>query len=223
MEILKWKSEPHTDHRFTINIYNMKRAIVWTVAALLAGGLSVFAQNNRSIEEEINQSQQVTTIMIIEDPEPEIVEEVVPEYIQIAPEHKEEIVDEGSKTVREEIVVKEMPVMPQSKRGEEIFYTVEQQAEFPGGQAEMMKWINENLRYPEEAAGAFGRVIVQFVVEKDGSIGDVTVVRSKEKHLDAEAVRVVKSMPKWTPGMNNGVVVRSYFTLPVKFSAPAEE
>lgn len=201
----------------------MKRTIVWTVAALLAGEFSAFAQNNRTIEEEINQSRQLTTIMIIEDPEPEVIEEVNPEYIQIASEHKEVIVDEGFKSVREEIVVKEMPGMPQSKRGEEIFVEVEKQAEFPGGQAEMMKWINANLRYPEEARGAFGRVIVRFVVEKDGSIGDVTVVRSKEKHLDAEAVRVVKSMPKWTPGMNNGIVVRSYYTLPVKFSAPAEE
>lgn len=197
----------------------MKRAIVWTVAALLAGGLSVFAQNNRSIEEEINQSQQVTTIMIIEDPEPEIVEEVVPEYIQIAPEHKQEIVDEGSKTVREEIVVKEMPVMPQPKRGEEIFVAVEQQAEFPGGHAAAMKWISNNLRYPETARDKDiqGRVIVKFVVEKDGSIGAATIAKGVDEDIDREALRIVRKMPRWRPAKTNGQPVRSYFTLPVTF------
>ena len=197
----------------------MKRTIVWTVAALLAGEFSAFAQNNRTIEEEINESQQVTTIMIIEDPEPEVVEEINPEYIQIAPEHKEVIEDEGFKTVREEIVVKEMPVMPKSERGEEIFVAVEQQAEFPGGQAEMMKWINANLRYPESAqlTDVQGRVIVKFVVEKDGSIGAATIAKSVDSDLDREALRIVKKMPRWHPAKNNGQAVRSYYTIPVTF------
>ena len=96
---------------------------------------------------------------------------------------------------------------------------MEQPAEFPGGMAKLMSWLSSNIRYPEAAAqnDIQGRVIVKFVVEKDGSIGNVTVVKGVDKDLDREAIRVVKKMPKWQPGKNNGVSVRSYFNLPVTF------
>ena len=82
-----------------------------------------------------------------------------------------------------------------------------------------MKWLSSNLRYPELAQqnNVQGKVIVKFTVEKDGSITNPTVVRGVDKDLDREAIRVVKKMPRWTPGKNNGAAVRSYFTLPVTF------
>ncbi len=121
------------------------------------------------------------------------------------------------KAVQEQVVVKEPePVKPKE---EEIFVAVEQPAEFPGGQAALMKWLGNNIRYPEaaQANDVQGRVIVKFVVEKDGSIGSASIVKGVDKDLDKEALRVVKKMPKWQPGKNNGAPVRSYFTLPVTF------
>ena len=96
---------------------------------------------------------------------------------------------------------------------------VEQQAEFPGGQAALMKWLSNNIRYPEAAQqnDIQGRVVVKFVVEKDGSVGHAEIARGVDKDLDREALRVVNKMPKWQPGKNNGVAVRSYFNLPVTF------
>ena len=82
-----------------------------------------------------------------------------------------------------------------------------------------MKWLQKNIKYPSIAAenGVQGRVIVQFVVNKDGSIVDPVVLRSVDPYLDKEAIRVVKSMPKWKPGEQRGKPVRVKFTLPVMF------
>jgi protein TonB len=102
---------------------------------------------------------------------------------------------------------------------EEIFVVVENQPEFPGGQAAMMKFLSENIKYPVIAQenGIQGRVICNFVVERDGSITDVQVVRGVDPSLDKEAVRVIQSMPRWKPGMQRGKPVRVRFTLPVVF------
>ncbi|MCH5231701.1 MAG: energy transducer TonB, partial [Muribaculaceae bacterium] len=85
--------------------------------------------------------------------------------------------------------------------------------------AALMKWLSNNIRYPEAAQqnDIQGRVVVKFVVEKDGSIGHAEIARGVDKDLDREALRVVNKMPKWQPGKNNGVAVRSYFNLPVTF------
>ena len=90
---------------------------------------------------------------------------------------------------------------------------------FPGGMPELMSWLNQNIKYPVIAAenGVQGRVIVQFVVEKDGSITDVKVAKSVDPSLDKEASRVVSAMPKWTPGKQNGSAVRVKYTVPVTF------
>ena len=106
-----------------------------------------------------------------------------------------------------------------SKGSGEIFSTVDQPAEFPGGQAKLMTWLSTQIRYPESAQqnGVQGKVIVKFVIEKDGSISGVSILKGIDKDLDAEAIRVVKMMPKWKPGKNNGEPVRSYFTFPVTF------
>ena len=91
--------------------------------------------------------------------------------------------------------------------------------EFPGGTAALMKYLGTNIKYPTIAQenGTQGRVIIQFVVERDGSITDVRVARGVDPYLDKEAVRVVKSMPKWIPGKQNGKAVRVKFTVPVMF------
>lgn len=123
------------------------------------------------------------------------------------------------KAVQEQVVVKEPEPEKAKPKEDEIFVAVEQQAEFPGGQGALMKFLSNNIRYPESAQqnDIQGRVIVKFVVEKDGSIGNVTVVKGVDRDLDREAIRVVKKMPRWQPGKNNGVAVRSYFNLPVTF------
>ena len=109
------------------------------------------------------------------------------------------------------VVVKTIPDTP--------FDVVEQMPEFPGGQEAMMKYLSESVKYPKEASkdGVQGRVVVQFVVEKDGSISEVEVVKKVNEHLDAEAVRVVNAMPKWKPGKQKGENVRVKYTLPISF------
>ena len=108
---------------------------------------------------------------------------------------------------------------------DKIHQVVEVQPEFPGGMKEMMKYIQSNLKYPEAAkvAGAEGKAFVQFVVKADGSISDVQIMHSTgNESLDAEALRVVKAMPKWKPAMNKGKAVNVKFVLPVVFKLQKE-
>lgn len=118
-------------------------------------------------------------------------------------EHKEEIVVEEKKPVEEN----------------KVFTAVEQMPQFPGGDAELMKHIQKNLKYPPVAMenNIQGRVVVQFVVTKTGKIGEVKVVRSKDPDLDKEAVRVVKTLPDFIPGKMNGQAVAVWYTLPITF------
>ncbi len=96
---------------------------------------------------------------------------------------------------------------------------VEEKPSFPGGDTALYKWLGQNIVYPAAASeeGVSGRVVVAFVVEKDGRVTNVQVVRKKHPALDEEAVRVVKKMPKWNPGRNNGQPVRVKYNLPVSF------
>ena len=112
-----------------------------------------------------------------------------------------------------------MPCYAQDEDPGEVFRAVEQMPAFPGGDAALMKYINEHLQYPPLAmeSNIEGRVIVQFVVTKAGKIGDVKVVRSVDSALDAEAVRVVKTFPDFIPGRSNGKPVNTWYTLPITF------
>ena len=104
--------------------------------------------------------------------------------------------------------------------GEEVFIVVESMPEFPGGQQAMMKFLGENIQYPANAVekGIQGRVICKFVVEKDGNVSDIQVVRtSGDASLDSEAVRVISTMPKWKPGVQRGKPVRVIYTIPINF------
>ncbi len=115
--------------------------------------------------------------------------------------------------------------VPSKDAPEEIFVVVENQPQFPGGNAAMMKFIGDNVKYPKEAheKGIQGRVISNFVVMKDGSISDVQIVRGVDPLLDAEAIRVLSSMPKWDPGKQRGQAVNVRYTLPVVFRLDKKE
>ena len=103
---------------------------------------------------------------------------------------------------------------------DKVYEEVDQMPEFPGGQSALKKYLSDNIKYPALAAeyGKQGTAIIQFVVNADGSISDVEVARSAgDSSLDKEAIRVVKSMPKWNPGTQNGVPTKVRYTLPVTF------
>lgn len=106
-----------------------------------------------------------------------------------------------------------------SQTNQKVFDTVEQMPEYPGGMQAMIEFLQANMKYPEDAAKqkVEGRVMVQFVVETDGSISDVHVAKQVFPSLDAEAIRVVQAMPKWTPGKEKGKVVRVKYNLPIVF------
>ncbi len=128
--------------------------------------------------------------------------------------------DESGGTVLkavEDIATPEPP--KQEAEQNKVFDVVEQQPQFPGGMGALNQWLGSNIKYPAMAAenGIEGRVIVQFVVERDGSVSGVHVVRGVDPSLDKEATRVVAQMPKWIPGKQNGSAVRVKYTVPVTF------
>ena len=102
---------------------------------------------------------------------------------------------------------------------EEVYRSVEQMPQFPGGEAALMEYLQQHINYPPMAAAnnVQGRVVVQFVVDKTGKVGEVKVSRSVDKDLDKEAIRVVKSLPKFTPGRQYGTAVSVWYTLPISF------
>ena len=126
--------------------------------------------------------------------------------------------DEAGEVLKAKEVIATEPVKPKEEENK-VFDVVEQMPSFPGGQAALMNYLNSNIKYPviAEENGIQGRVVVQFVVGKDGSISNVHVVKSVDPSLDKEAVRVVKNMPRWIPGKQNGQSVTVRYTLPVTF------
>ena len=133
----------------------------------------------------------------------------------------EESTIQASDDTNAAVEVKYTPVEVEEEEVEEqqIFQVVEEMPEFPGGLAECMKFLGKNIKYPtiSQENGVQGRVIVQFVVNKDGSIVDPVVVRGVDPYLDKEALRVISSMPKWKPGKQRGKAVRVKYTVPVTF------
>ena len=130
-----------------------------------------------------------------------------------------ESVQKDTPTSIDETQVVAYATTPRAEEQGEIFMVVEEQPMFPGGMEELMKYLQKEIKYPQEAIdkGIGGKVIVQFVVNTDGSICNDSVVRSVDPILDAEAIRVVRSMPNWTPGKQRGEPVRVRFTMPVAF------
>ena len=178
------------------------------------------------LPEEVLKSVKVTELQIVEDDKVKKEDE-----IKTQDELKETETAFGQKdnekgtedrnvtrTLKEEVVV-EKPVEKKEEKKEEIFRSVEQMPQFPGGEAALMKYLQSHINYPPMAAenNVQGRVVVQFVVDKTGRIGEVKVVRSVDKELDKEAARVCASLPKFTPGRQNGQPVSVWYTLPVTF------
>ena len=143
------------------------------------------------------------------------------EKVAVGTENKEGTKDRLAEAVRSDIVTTAPPPPPAPKPevSNKVFDVVEEMPHFPGGPAALQAFLSSNTKYPVVAQenGVQGRVIVSFVVERDGSITDVKVVRSVDPSLDREATRVVKSMPRWSPGKQNGSAVRVKYTVPVVF------
>ena len=167
-------------------------------------------------EVEIQQTSQETP----PPPPPPAVQEV--EVLNVVEDNVEtESIEVNTEETEQELVIAAPVEAPVEEEEEEVvFVVVESMPEFPGGQQALFKYLSENVKYPVIAQenGIQGRVICQFVVNKDGSIVDVEVVRSGgDPSLDKEAVRVIKSMPKWKPGKQRGKAVRVKYTVPVNF------
>lgn len=166
-------------------------------------------------ELDIQQTQQETT----PPPPPPPVKEV--EVLNVVEDDVEtETIEISSEDNDADTVVIAPPVQAEEEEEEVVFVIVETMPEFPGGQQALFKYLSENVKYPAIAQenGIQGRVICQFVVNKDGAIVDVEVVRSGgDPSLDKEALRVIKSMPKWKPGKQRGKAVRVKYTVPVNF------
>jgi len=170
-------------------------------------------------EEEI---EIITTAEVLPPPPPPEVPDVI-EILNVVEDDIEtaeiEINTEDDKNKQ---VVIQAPVAAAKVEEEDdnvVFVVVESMPSFPGGDAALFKYLNDNIKYPviAQESGIQGRVICQFVVNRDGSIVDIEVVRSVDKSLDAEAIRVIKNMPKWSPGKQRGKTVRVKYTLPVNF------
>jgi len=167
-------------------------------------------------EVEIQQTTQETP----PPPPPPAVQEV--EVLNVVEDNVEtETIEVSTEETEQEVVIAAPVEAPVEEEEEEVvFVVVESMPEFPGGQQALFKYLSENVKYPVIAQenGIQGRVICQFVVNKDGSIVDVEVVRSGgDPSLDKEAIRVIKTMPKWKPGKQRGKPVRVKYTVPVNF------
>lgn len=179
-------------------------------------------EEEEALAEEILNTQKFTEFLVQKD-------EDVKDEVKSADEVKETSTALGSvnfdqgtddpNIVREhknEVIVEEKkPVVEETK----VFTSVEQMPQFPGGEAELLKWISTHIKYPAIAMenNVQGKVVVQFVVTRDGSIGEVKIARGKDPDLDKEAMRVVKTLPKFIPGKMNGQAVNVWYTLPINF------
>ena len=173
--------------------------------------------------EEVANEQQVTAILVTEDENFEEdkqvknQDEVMDNAAMLGQVDVTEGVEDLNKTrIIDQVIVEEKPVVDDQVYNMAM---VEQQPEFPGGQQAMYKWLGDHINYPPVAAeeGVQGKVIVEFVVSKTGAVENVRVLRGRHPALDKEAIRVVKAMPNWNPGRNNGNPVKVTYTLPVTF------
>lgn len=171
--------------------------------------------------EEVANSQQVTELLIVQDEEIEEDKQVKNQSDVLENEAQLGTVDisEGVNDLNK-VEVKEQVIAEPVVDDEPVSIAmVEQKPSFPGGEAAMYTWLNQNIVYPPAASeeGVQGRVVVEFVVGKDGSITNARVVRTRHPALDREALRVIQAMPRWIPGRNNGQPVKVTYTLPVTF------
>uniref|UniRef100_UPI0040260EA3 energy transducer TonB n=1 Tax=Prevotella sp. TaxID=59823 RepID=UPI0040260EA3 len=184
----------------------------------------IIKQEPEKVVEQVKSSVKFTAPIIKKDSEVKEEDEIKLDEVQKSDKAVGAFTVEGNDEVggavlkaKEDIAAPEPPkhVVEETK----IFTVVEQMPMFPGGDGALMGYLRDNIHYPTVAAenGVQGRVFVGFVVERDGSITDVNILRGVDPSLDREAMRVVKSMPKWTPGKQNGSAVRVKYRVPVSF------
>ncbi len=223
------KKAPHADLERGKG-YNLLLGLVVALAVLFTGLQWRSYAKAEKIERNSNLFEREET-MLIEDVKEEQPEEPEPpqqqapeEVIQELPQEFNVVDNKQEVNTRFQSVDEGKPAPPpppvvvvEEEAADEIFTVVEENASFPDG--DVQAYLGKKIVYPEIAVenGIQGRVVLQFVVEKDGSITDIKVVRGVDSSLDKEAMRVVKEMPKWKPGKQRGKPVRSRFTLPVAF------
>ena len=173
--------------------------------------------------EEVVNEQRITDLLIVQDDDFQKDKEVKNQDEMMQNEAQAGAIDitEGTNDLNK-VQVKEQVIAETKPVEEDKVYNiamVEQKPEFAGGEAAMYKWLSDHINYPAAAAedGVQGRVVVEFEVSKTGTIEKVRVIRGRHPALDKEALRVVKAMPKWNPGRNNGQPVKVTYTLPVTF------
>lgn len=183
----------------------------------------VIKQEPEKVVEQVKSSVKFTAPVIKRDEEVKEEDEIKLDEVQKSDKAVGAFTVEGNDEVggavlkaKEDIAAPEPPKHVEETK---VFTVVEQMPMFPGGDAALMSYLANNIHYPTVAAenGVQGRVVVGFVVERDGSITDVSVLRGVDPSLDREAMRVVKSMPRWTPGKQNGSAVRVKYQVPVAF------
>lgn len=184
----------------------------------------IIKQEPEKVVEQVKSSVKFTAPIIKKDSEVKEEDEIKLDEVQKSDKAVGAFTVEGNDEVggavlkaKEDIDAPEPPkhVVEETK----IFTVVEQMPMYPGGDAALMGYLRDNIKYPTVAAenGVQGRVVVGFVVERDGSITDVNILRGVDPSLDREAMRVVKSMPRWNPGKQNGSAVRVKYQVPVSF------
>lgn len=184
----------------------------------------IIKQEPEKVVEQVKSSVKFTAPIIKKDSEVKEEDEIKLDEVQKSDKAVGAFTVEGNDEVggavlkaKEDIAAPEPPKHVDEET--KIFTVVEQMPMFPGGDGALMGYLRDNIHYPTVAAenGVQGRVVVGFVVERDGSITDVNILRGVDPSLDREAMRVVKSMPKWTPGKQNGSAVRVKYQCPVSF------
>ena len=179
-------------------------------------------QKPEVIKEELLNTVKMTEVAIVEDnqvdEEIKSQDEIQQDDRAVGQVNEDRGVDDiiNAQEHKEVVVVEEKTAPVEDNQ---VFTVVEQQPQFPGGEAALLKYVAEHIRYPAVAQenNIQGKVVVQFVVTKTGAVGEVKVVRSKDPDLDKEAVRVVKSLPNFVPGKMNGHAVNVWYTLPITF------
>ena len=184
---------------------NIKALVILIIAAALVGGFLAW-----KVIQQKNAEQQQAYMEAMHQ---------LDAKIAVGTETHEGAKDRTIEAVRNDIAVATPPPAPKEEVTQKVFDVVEVMPSFPGGQGALIQYLNSHVKYPVVAQenGIQGRVTISFVVERDGSITDVKVARSVDPSLDKEAARVVSSMPRWTPGKQNGSAVRVKFNVPVVF------
>lgn|SRR5574344_589407 len=216
-----------------------KKALFTQVGLIIALSIMIFAFEYKSYDKKEVQAVQREAVKEVEETVVQTQEDTPPPEPESAPEVSTTeftIVENNAKITNEFSVTSfetqsnigavsapkiDIQAAPEELKEETVIFTVvEQEASFPGGYDKLMEYLSKNIKYPQQAreTGTKGRVMLTFVVERDGSITDIKVLRDIGSGCGEEAIRVVKIMPKWTPAKQRGKAVRQQFNLPVVFN-----